>query len=58
MKNRTRLRSTILTYVVLCDGSVAGLEQVNVGAFENYGEVLSGLFIAGVGVACWEWPMI
>jgi ABC-type nickel/cobalt efflux system permease component RcnA len=48
--------STIVTYVVLCVGSVAGLERVNLGPLEHYGEALSGLFIAGVGVVFWIWP--
>lgn len=50
--------STILTYIVLCVASVAGLENVKLGRFEHYGEILSGLFIAAVGVAFWVWPVI
>jgi len=50
--------STIITYVLLCVLSVAGSEQVKLGAFERYGEILSGLFIAVVGVAFWIWPVI
>ena len=50
--------STIVTYVVLCVTSAAGLQRVNLGAFERYGEVLSGAFIALVGVAFWLWPVI
>jgi hypothetical protein len=42
---------------VLCVTSAAGLQRVNLGAFERYGEVLSG-FIALVGVAFWLWPVI
>ena len=49
--------STIITYVVLCVASVAGLERVNLGPLEHYGEVLSGLFIAAVGVIFWVWPI-
>ena len=45
-------------YVVLCVTSAAGLQRVNLGAFERYGEVLSGAFIALVGVAFWLWPVI
>jgi hypothetical protein len=49
--------STIITYVALCVGSTAGLERVKLGPLERYGEVLSGLFIALVGVAFWIWPI-
>jgi hypothetical protein len=37
--------------------STAGLQRVRLGAFERYGEVLSGAFIALVGVAFWIWPI-
>jgi hypothetical protein len=50
--------STIVTYVALCVLSVAGLENVKLGALEHYGEVLSGAFIALVGVAFWVWPVL
>jgi hypothetical protein len=50
--------STILTYVGLCVASLAGLENVKLGPLEHYGEVLSGLFIAAVGVAFWVWPIL
>jgi len=50
--------STIATYVVLCVSSAAGLQRVRFGAFERYGEVLSGAFIALVGVAFWVWPVL
>ena len=50
--------STIVTYVVLSVASTAGLQRVNLGAFERYGEVLSGAFIALVGVAFWLWPVV
>ncbi|MBC5824397.1 MAG: hypothetical protein GIW99_01275 [Candidatus Eremiobacteraeota bacterium] len=42
--------STIATYVVLCLGSTSGLQRVNLGPIERYGEVLSGSFIAVIGV--------
>jgi len=42
--------STIATYVVLCVYSVAGLQRVKLGALEAYGEVLSGVFIALIGI--------
>jgi ABC-type nickel/cobalt efflux system permease component RcnA len=48
--------STIATYVLLCVYSAAGLQRVRLGAFERYGEVLSGAFIALVGIAFWIWP--
>ncbi len=50
--------STIATYVVLCVYSTAGLQRVKLGAFERYGEVVSGAFIALVGVAFWIWPVL
>jgi hypothetical protein len=50
--------STIVTYVVLCVYSTAGLQRVNLSAFERYGEVLSGAFIVLVGVAFWLWPVV
>jgi hypothetical protein len=49
--------STITTYMVLCVFSTAGLQRVRLGAVERYGEVLSGAFIAVVGVAFWIWPV-
>src|SRR6202035_1203252 len=42
--------STIATYVVLCVYSTAGLQRVKLGSFEKYGEVVSGAFIALVGL--------
>jgi hypothetical protein len=50
--------STIATYVLLCVYSTAGLRRVRLGAFERYGEVLSGAFIALVGIAFWVWPVL
>jgi hypothetical protein len=50
--------STIATYMLLCVYSTAGLQRVRLGAFERYGEVLSGAFIALVGLAFWIWPVI
>lgn len=49
---------TIATYVLLCVYSAAGLQRVRLGAFERYGEVLSGAFIALVGFAFWIWPVV
>jgi ABC-type nickel/cobalt efflux system permease component RcnA len=42
--------ATIATYVVMCVAGVTGLQRASVGSFERYGEVLSGLFVAGVGL--------
>jgi hypothetical protein len=50
--------STIMTYVLLCVISTAGLKRVRLGAVERYGEALSGAFIAVVGVAFWVWLVI
>ena len=50
--------STIATYVLLCVYSAAGLQRVRLGAFERYGEVLSGAFIALVGLVFWIWPPV
>lgn len=50
--------STIATYVVLCTISAQGLERVRLGALERYGEVLSGGFIALIGIAFWIWPVL
>jgi hypothetical protein len=49
--------TTIATYVLLCVYSTAGLQRVRLGPFERYGEVLSGAFIALVGVVFWIWPV-
>ncbi|WP_300753740.1 hypothetical protein [Janthinobacterium sp.] len=50
--------STILTYVLLCVYSTAGLQRVKFGTLERYGEVFSGAFIALVGLAFWMFPML
>jgi hypothetical protein len=50
--------STIATYVVLCVSSAASLQRVRLGAVERYGEVLSGAFIAIVGIIFWIWPVL
>ena len=50
--------STIVTYVALCVYSTVSLQRVSLGPFERYGEVMSGLFIALVGVAFWIWPVV
>jgi hypothetical protein len=50
--------TTIATYVVLCVYSTAGLQRVSLGPLERYGEVLSGVFIALVGILFWLWPIL
>ena len=50
--------ATIATYVVLCVLSVASLKRVSLGPLETYGEVLSGGFIALIGLAFWLWPLL
>ena len=42
--------STIVTYVTMCVYSTSALRSVSLGKFEEYGEVISGAFIALVGV--------
>lgn len=42
--------ATIVTYVVMCVAGVQGLQRASLGSFERYGEVLSGLFVAIVGL--------
>jgi ABC-type nickel/cobalt efflux system permease component RcnA len=42
--------ATILTYVVLCAAGVRGLQRTSLGPLERYGETISGLFVAAVGV--------
>jgi ABC-type nickel/cobalt efflux system permease component RcnA len=48
--------STIATYVLVCVASAGRLQNFSLGAFERYGEVLSGAAIALVGMAFWVWP--
>ena len=50
--------ATIATYVTLCVASLAGLERVSLGPLERYGEVISGAFIALIGVVFWVWPLL
>ncbi len=47
--------STTVTYVVLCVSSTAGLQRVDLGPVERYGEVLSGACIALVGFVFLLW---
>lgn len=50
--------STIATYVVLCVASASGMQRVNLGRFEEYGEVISGSFIALIGIIFLIWPLV
>jgi ABC-type nickel/cobalt efflux system permease component RcnA len=50
--------TTIATYVLLCVYSVTGLQRVSLGPLERYGEVLSGGFIALIGLVFWIWPVL
>ena len=50
--------ATMATYVVLCVASLASLKRVSLGPLESYGEVLSGAFIALVGLVFWLWPVL
>jgi len=50
--------TTIATYVLLCVLSVAGLQRVTLGPWARYGEVLSGGFIALIGLVFWMWPIL
>jgi ABC-type nickel/cobalt efflux system permease component RcnA len=47
--------STVLTYTVLCVVSLATVERVHLGPLEPYGEVVSGAFIALVGLVFLVW---
>lgn len=42
--------ATIGTYVALCLASTASLQRMHLGPLERYGEVISGSFIAILGV--------
>jgi hypothetical protein len=50
--------STITAYVLLCVNATAGLHRLRLGAFERYGEVLSGGVIALVGLIFGLWPAL
>jgi ABC-type nickel/cobalt efflux system permease component RcnA len=50
--------ATMATYAALCVASVAGLQRVSLGPLEKYGEVLSGAFIALVGLVFWLQPVL
>jgi len=50
--------TTIATYVALCVYSTDRMQRIRLGPLERYGEVLSGAFIALVGIVFWIWPVI
>jgi ABC-type nickel/cobalt efflux system permease component RcnA len=50
--------STIATYVGLSVSSASGLQRVNLGPIGRYGEVISGAFIAAIGLAYGFWALI
>jgi len=50
--------SKIATYVGLVLLGREGLSRVNLGTVERYGEVLSGLVIAAIGVVFLIWPAL
>ena len=50
--------STITTYVILCVYSTTGLQYLKLSAFERYGEVLSGSFIAVIGLVFLIWAVL
>ena len=43
--------STMATYLVRSVAAASGLQRLKLGAFEQYGEIISGLFVALVGLA-------
>lgn len=49
---------TIATYVVLSVYSASGLQRLKLGPLERYGEVISGAFIALIGVAFGLWSAL
>jgi threonine/homoserine/homoserine lactone efflux protein len=49
---------TIGTYVVLSVASARGMQRLELGPFERYGEVISGGFIALLGVAFLLFPRL
>ena len=42
--------ATIATYVAVSSFAIAGLQRVSLGPLERYGEILSGAFVALVGL--------
>jgi hypothetical protein len=50
--------ATIATYVFLCVASASGAARLDLGPLERYGEVLSGSFIALLGLVFLFFPML
>ena len=42
--------STIGTYIALCVAASRGVQRTHFGPLERYGEVISGSFIAALGI--------
>lgn len=42
--------ATVATYVVMCAVGLRSLQRASFGPLERYGEVISGLFVAAVGI--------
>ena len=42
--------ATIVTYAGVSSFAIAGLQRVSLGPLERYGEILSGAFVALVGI--------
>jgi hypothetical protein len=49
---------TIATYMVVSVAAARGMQNVNLGPLERYGEVLSGAFIAALGVVFLMFPSL
>lgn len=49
--------STIVTYIVLCAFAASGMQRLNLGRFEQYGEILSGSIIAVLGLVFLALPI-
>jgi len=50
--------STIAAYVILSVSSASGLQRINLGPVERYGEVISGGFIATIGLVFGVWSLL
>ena len=50
--------STIATYVVMCAAGASGMQRVKLGRFEEYGEIISGSFIALLGIVFAFFPAL
>lgn len=50
--------STIATYVVMCAAGASGMQRVQLGRFEEYGEIISGSFIALLGIVFAFFPAL